>query len=73
MIKALFINIILLRFFQVSKQVFWFVSIKIVMLFNLINEMYKFSINNVVGKPIFNKGLFSIFKFIKEDSSRGSD
>ena len=26
--------------------------------------------NNIVGKPIFDKGLFYIFKFIMEDSSR---
>ena len=40
------------------------------MLFNFINEMFNFCINNVVGKPIINKGLFYIFKFIKEDSPR---
>ena len=32
--------------------------------------MFNFSINNVVGEPIINKGLFNIFKFVKEDSSR---
>ena len=36
-----------------------------------INEMFNFCIDNVVGKPIINKGLFYIVKFIKEDSSRG--
>ena len=42
------------------------------MLFSFINEMFNFSIDNVVGKPIINKGIFFyIFKFIKEDSSRG--
>ena len=39
------------------------------MLFNFINEMFNFCINNVVGKPIIDKCLFYIFKFIKEDSS----
>ena len=33
--------------------------------------MFNFGINNVVGKPIINKGLFYIFKFIKEDTLRG--
>ena len=41
------------------------------MLFRFINEMFNFCDNNVVGKPIINKGLFYIFKFIKENSSRG--
>ena len=36
--------------------------------------MFNFCINNVVGKPIINKGLFYIFKFLRkivweEDSS----
>ena len=31
--------------------------------------MFNFCVNNVVGKPIIDKGLFYIFKFIKEDSS----
>ena len=35
------------------------------------NEMFNFGINNVVGKPIIDKGLFYIFKFVKEDSTRG--
>ena len=39
------------------------------MLFSFIKEMFNFCINNVVGKPIINKGLFYIFKFVKEDSS----
>ena len=30
--------------------------------------MFNFGINNVVGKPIVDKGLFNIFKFVKEDS-----
>ena len=33
--------------------------------------MFNFCINNVVGEPIINEGLFNIFKFVKEDSSRG--
>ena len=41
------------------------------MLFCFINEMFNFCINNVVGKPNINKGLFYIFKFVKEDSLRG--
>ena len=39
------------------------------MLFRFINELFNFGINNVVGKPIIDKGLFNILKFIKEDSS----
>ena len=31
--------------------------------------MFNFCMNNVIGKPIINKGLFNIFKFVKEDSS----
>ena len=42
-----------------------------VMLFSLIDGMFNFCINNVVGKTIINKGLFYIFKFFKEDSARG--
>ena len=42
-------------------------------MFSFINEMFNFRINNVVGKPIINKGLFYIFKFVKEDSLRGRD
>ena len=38
------------------------------MSFSFINEIFHFCINNVVGKPIINKDLFYIFKFIKEDS-----
>ena len=34
--------------------------------------MFNFGINNMVGKPIINKGLFYIFKLIKEDSLWGS-
>ena len=41
------------------------------MMFSFINEMFNFCINNAVGKPIINKGLFHIFKFVKEDSLRG--
>ena len=41
------------------------------MLFSFINEMFNFCINNGVEEPIIDKGLFNIFKFIKEDSSRG--
>ena len=37
------------------------------MLFSFINEMFNFCINNVVGKPIINKGLFYIFKLGKEE------
>ena len=39
------------------------------MLFRFINEMFNFCMN-VVGKPIINKCLFYIFKFIKGESSR---
>ena len=39
------------------------------MFFSFINEMFNFCVNNVVVKPIIDKGLFYIFKFIKEDSS----
>ena len=38
------------------------------MLFSFINAIVNFCINNVVGKPIIYKGLFYIFKFVKEDS-----
>ena len=41
------------------------------MLFRFINELFNLGINNVVGKPIIDKGLFYTFKFVKEDSSRG--
>ena len=41
------------------------------MFFSFIDEMFNFCINNVVRKPIINKCLFYIFKFFKEDSSRG--
>ena len=34
------------------------------MLFSFINEMFNFSINNVVWEPIINKGPFYIFQFI---------
>ena len=34
-------------------------------------ELFNFGINNVVVKPIIDKGLFYIFKFFKEDSSKG--
>ena len=37
------------------------------MLFSFINEMFNFCLNNVIGKPIINKGLFYIFgKFIHQ-------
>ena len=41
------------------------------MLFSFINEMFNFYIKNVIGKPIINKDLFYIFKFIKENSLSG--
>ena len=41
------------------------------MLFRFINELFNYDINNVVGKPIIDKGLFNILKFVKEDNSRG--
>ena len=41
------------------------------MLFSYIDEMFTFCVDNVVAKPIINKGLFYIFKFIKKDSWRG--
>ena len=41
------------------------------MLFRFIYETFIFGINNVVGKPIIDKDLFYIFKFVKEDDSRG--
>ena len=41
------------------------------MLFSCNKEIFNFCINNVVGKPVINKGLFYNFKFIKEDCSRG--
>ena len=40
-------------------------------MFSFINEMFNFTINNVVEKPIINRGLFYILKFIKEDISSG--
>ena len=40
-------------------------------MFSLINEILNFGINNFVGKPIIDNGLLYIFKFVKEDSSRG--
>ena len=46
-------------------------NIVYVKLFSFIIEMFNFCINNVAGKPIINKGLFYIFKFVKENSSRG--
>ena len=42
-----------------------------VMLFLFINEIFNFNVNNAAGKPIINKDLFYILKFIKEDSTRG--
>ena len=42
-----------------------------VILFSFINEMFDFSIDNVVWKSIINECLSYIFKFIKEDNSRG--
>ena len=44
-----------------------------VKLFRFINELFNFAINNVVGKPIIDKGLFNVFKFVKEGSSRGGE
>ena len=41
------------------------------MLFSFINEIFNFGINNVVWKPIIDKGFFYIFKFVKEASLRG--
>ena len=41
------------------------------MLFSFMSVMFNFGINNVVGKPIMDKCLFYILKFIKEDNSRG--
>ena len=40
-------------------------------MFSFIDEMFNFCINNLVGKPIINKGLFYIFKFVKEDRLSG--
>ena len=34
-------------------------------------QFYYFCINNVVGKPIINKSLFYVSKFVKEDSHKG--
>ena len=49
-------------------------SIVDVMLFSFINEMFNFCINNIVGKPIIDKGLFCIFKLArKEESSLGPE
>ena len=44
------------------------------MLFSFINKMFNFCINNVVRKPIIDKGLFIFFSSLKklvreEDSS----
>ena len=39
------------------------------MLFSFTNEMFNFCIDNIVWKPIVNKGLFYIFKFIEEYNS----
>ena len=41
------------------------------MSFSFVHEMFNFIINNVVGKPIIDKGLFYILKFVKEDSLSG--
>ena len=41
------------------------------MLLRFINEISNFFIANLIGKGIIHKGLFYIFKFIKEDRSRG--
>ena len=41
----------------------------ILKLISFISEMFNFYIDNVVGKPIINKCLFYILKFIKEDIS----
>ena len=41
------------------------------MLFSFINELFNSGINNIVGKPIIDKGSFNILKFVKEDSSKG--
>ena len=42
-----------------------------VMLFRFLYELFNFGINKVVGITIIDKGLFNIFRFVKEDSSRG--
>ena len=54
-------------------KVYWLFMVKgiVYVMFRFINELFNFGINNVVGKPIIGKGLFYIFKFVKEDSSRG--
>ena len=45
-----------------------------VRLFRFIDELFNFGINNVVEKPINDKGLFNILKFVKDDSySRYAD
>ena len=44
-----------------------------VMLFRFINEILNFCINNIVRKPIINKGLFNTFEFFKKDISRERD
>ena len=35
--------------------------------------MFNFYINNLLGKPIIDKGLFYIFKFVKEGSAARRD
>ena len=66
-------HIIIMKLVFIVKVYWVFIvyGIVYVMLFSFINEMFNFWIDNVVGKPIINKCLFYIFKFIKEDSSRG--
>ena len=52
-------------------KVHWLLMVLVIVyvrLFRFINKFFNFSINNVVGKPIIDKGLFDILKFIKEDS-----
>ena len=51
-------------------KVYWLfmvLGIVYIMLFSFINEMFNFCIDNVVEKPIINKCLFYIFKFIKKE------
>ena len=54
-----------MNLFFVAKVYWLFMVLGIiyVMLFSFINEMFNFSIDNVVGKSIINKCLFYIFKF----------
>ena len=58
---------ITIKLFFVVKVYLWFIVQGIV----YVNELFNFFIVNLVGKPIINKRLVYIFKFVKKDSMEG--